>query len=180
MSTIFDNYKQYGIDVYYQNFSDKYSNPHYQDIISCLQLINFNSSHNFLDLFCGDGIITSYLLTKNCKNILGCDKYMDNIYKEKCGKKCFNFSFEDIALNYNIFNQKFDTIIISYAFDLVPNYFKSMIIIHLSMICENLILLRPNKHLIKKNNLFKLHKIFSVGKTSLTWYKNTCSNIKNN
>lgn len=171
MSTVFDKYKQYGIDGYYQNFSNQYSNPHYQDIISCLQLITFNPSHNFLDLFCGDGVITSYLLTKDCNNIIGSDKYMDNIYKEKCGKKCFNFSFEDIALDYNIFNQKFDTIIISYAFDLIPNYFKSMILIHLSMICENLILLRPNKHLIDCKNYFNFYKKISVGKSNLTWYK---------
>ena len=171
MSTIFDQYKKYGIDEYYLKLGDKYSNPHEKYIISCLDLINFNKNDDFLDLFCGDGLITSYLLNKKCHNITGCDKYMSDIYVKKCNKQCLNFSFEDIAFDYNLFDKKFDTIIISYAFDLIPNELRQMIIFHLSLICNDLILLRPNKHLIKENSFFKLHKMISIGKTNLTWYK---------
>jgi SAM-dependent methyltransferase len=138
-----NEYEKYGVDNFYINFADNYSNPHLKQI---QELINYAKNNNLignkiLDLCCGTGEITSCL---NGYNVIGLDPYTYEIYKKNTNKKVLNFNFLDIA-NGKI-QDNFDTIICSFALHLCPKSLLPQVLWHLSQISNNLIILTPHKN----------------------------------
>jgi hypothetical protein len=111
-------YEKYGVENYYQNFGHLYKNPHENEIIKLLKqsLFLFNKNDYILDLSCGNGIITKYLLGNDFINIKGCDPYLYEIYQKETGCECYKLNFNDLINNQ--LNESFNIAICSFALHL--------------------------------------------------------------
>jgi 2-polyprenyl-3-methyl-5-hydroxy-6-metoxy-1,4-benzoquinol methylase len=150
---ITEKYRTLGVQEYYQDLNTQatYMNPHQEFVNQCLMDSFFQyctESTSVLDLACGNGLISNILKSCGVQNIEGSDKYMHDRYTEETGFICHPYSFEDIADFNCIFENRYDVIICSYAFDLVSESYKQKLLYALSTYSDTLILIRPNSHLI--------------------------------
>lgn len=170
MNGITNQYRKIGVDKYYEDFSFEYENPHKGNVISCLEKIYDKKWSNILDLACGDGLISKWIKFYNQDaEIIGCDKFMHDRYQKETGNFCYQHSFEDIANHKVSFDTHFDVIICSYAIDLVPSSYMAKLLWELSNISNNLLLIRPNNHLIESYEWTLSNKI-KVEKSRATLY----------
>lgn len=148
-------YEKSSPQEYYSNNKNEYYNPHSKKIFKCLDyLISEINIGYFLDLGCGNGIVSEYLLNKSYNNFKGCDPYFKDIYENKFHKDCFDKSFEDISKKG--LDDKFDTIICSYALHLCePTYFNNLLY-QLSNSCKKFTVISPSKYPIISNDYFEL------------------------
>jgi len=168
--SIRDEYKKSSPEQYYLNNSNEYSNPHKDRVIKSLDyLISKIDIGYFLDLSCGDGIISEYLHKAGYDNFIGCDPYFSNIYQSKFNKVCLNKSFKDISLNG--ISDKFKTIICSYALHLCDKTYLNNLLYQLSLSCENFIVISPSKYPIINESYFKLVDYKILNRTHIRTYK---------
>jgi hypothetical protein len=139
--SIYDEYALYGVDKYYQNFSDTYYNPHEEKIKEvlvdiCKQYLHVNSS--ILDFSCGDGLVSKFI-NDRYKDVLvkGSDPYFNNKY---CN---YNFSFDDIICGK--MTDKFDIVICCYAYHLLEINKRYDFLTQLSLFTRQFIILSPSK-----------------------------------
>lgn len=166
-----NSYKKYGSsDNYYKSKKHDYINPHLDRIKNCLDLtISQIEIGNFLDLGCGNGEITEYLISRGYSQYKGCDPYFSEIYKDKIGADCLNLSFEDIAKKG--LNEKFDTIFCSYSLHLCDKSYFNNLLYQLSICCKNLVVISPSKYPDISTNYFKLKYSNIYNRTHLRIYK---------
>ncbi len=171
---ITDKYRTIGVQQYYQDpeTQETYVNPHAQFIQECVQEAfyqYFTEDATVLDLACGNGLISTVLKSCGVSNIEGSDKYMFERYSEETSLNCYPYSFEDIA-DFNCqFNQYYDVIICSYAFDIVPESYRNKMLYALSTYTDKLILIRPNSHELDSELWELVHKN-KVQKSTATVY----------
>lgn len=154
---ITDQYRTIGVQEFYasSDVQETYTNPHSNFITECLQdsyYKYFTENTSVLDLGSGNGLVSSLLKSCGVHNIEGSDKYMHERYTEETQFKCYPYSFEDIADFNCTFDKNYDVIICSYAYDLVPDSYRSKLLYALSTYSDNLILIRPNSHKLVDNN----------------------------
>lgn len=170
--SIFQGYRELGVDNFYALNSHSYQNPHENDIKVCLSALFDFSRTSFVDLACGEGLVTKYLLSKNPSlDCYGVDKYLSKRYEEETGKPCFSFSFEQIAdLKCNL-EQK-QTLVISYALDLIkPSYLNKFLYACAYTGFSDMLIIRPNGHIIESEHWI-VSKTFRHGKAKACLYTN--------
>ena len=147
VKSIRDIYSEIGVETYYLTMP--YSNPHEKEVIKLLtenhQLLNLS---NVLDLCCGDGLITTTLSNLGYNNIIGCDPFLFESYKNKTGKLCFQKSFLDIA-KYGIpflRTQKYSCIICSFGLHLCEPSLLPILLHWVSCATHQLVVIAPSKH----------------------------------
>lgn len=159
MLKVYDEYKKYGINEYYKNYSKDYYNPHHIQIkdIFLKHISNLISrNHIILDIACGDGLITRLVNTYNHNyNVEGSDPYFNNIYTN------FHYSFEDIAkgclnTDLNTNKKKYDIGICCYAFHLINESWKYDFLSNLSLKVSKFIIITPSKKIKINHPLWKI------------------------
>ncbi len=155
-----------GIKNFYTKIGSRYSNPHESDISKLIKEIA-NQKLSYLDLACGDGVVTRALVEVGCDNVEGCDPYLYRTYEAKTNKKCHTHYFDELGL----ITQKFDIIICSYALHLLPLSFLPDTLYQLSRMSQKLIILSPHKR-PDINNYWELEKKIILNKTKMRIYKN--------
>ena len=147
MTSIREQYDAVGIDQYYLKYGNEYSNPHERDVVSCLKsLYNENRHKAVFDFACGDGLVSKWIGQRSY--IVGNDCYMKERYVNETGNKCYGYSFKEFINFNNSFEERFDLTVISYALDLCDKDIVPMLLYRLSLISNELIIIRPNNHLI--------------------------------
>lgn len=168
-----DEYNKLGVAEFYKIKNDAYSNPHEKFVEECLLYHWSEKYKTVLDMGCGDGLVTKYLKKNKLvvtDNVYGCDAYMYERYERETKEKCFKYSFEDISKGeYNL--PKVDVIIMSYAIDLVDKSYLNNFLYSLSTLSEELIIIRPNKHILPET-YWKIESDFFNGKSKSILYKN--------
>lgn len=168
-----DEYNEVGVEEFYRLKGEAYINPHKNLVEDCLLYHWDNKYETVLDMACGDGLVTKYLKNKKLilkGNILGCDAYMNERYEIETGEKCLKYTFEDISKGmFDIC--KVDMIIMSYAIDLVEKTYLNNFLYSLSTISDNLLIIRPNKHVIPEV-YWKKESCYFNGKSKSILYKN--------
>lgn len=144
-------YDLYGIDSVY-NGSDPYTNPHMNDILSLVKMINPTNS-SILDLCCGNGEITNLLKSHN--NVHGSDPYMKTIYENNTNTLCYEYSFADISKK---FEHEFDYIICSYALHLCEDSYMSNVLYNLN--CKYLVVISPSDVILDRVLQYLINKKF--------------------
>jgi hypothetical protein len=175
------NYTILGVDDFYEKIGDDYKNPHLIDIEKCIEKIIQDKNITFdsvLDLGAGNGEITSILNKIGIETkIIGCDPYLYKQYERNTGKKCLDYSFEDIHRGA-IDHMKFDTIICSYSLHLCNESILPELLWKLSLISDNLIIISPNnKPVIKEENGWVLLNKFKIGKSKCSVYNSKNTNL---
>lgn len=171
MISIRENYIEKGVESYYSNYGNEYENPHTQDVIKCLRYFYSKNKHKkILDLACGDGLVTKWIGNKS--NVIGSDGYLHKRYTRETKNKCYPYTFADICDFNNYIDNNFDLIIFSYAIDLVESSYIQQLLYRLSLISKELLIIRPNKHLIDSPfwNYLEFHY---EGKAKATFYEST-------
>jgi hypothetical protein len=151
-------YDTIGSTNFYQSFSLnknlKYNNPHSKKfnhiICQILKHIQLNN-HVILDLSAGSGEITKelqkVLTLKN--DIIGCDPYLFEQYKQLTNLKCHKYKFDDIIHNKAIdFPKYFGIIFCSYALHLCNDI--NQLLKYFSTKSEYFCILSPNGHNLQK------------------------------
>jgi SAM-dependent methyltransferase len=140
-----------GVDTYYSENGNKYSNPHHLDIADALKICvdNIKLEHDkpILDFCAGSGEV-SLILKKYIKNkIIGSDPYTHELYKKNTSNDTYQWSFDDI-LNCapDDFNIQFSVIICSYALHLCDKSKLSLVAQYLSRISPYLCIISPHKN----------------------------------
>jgi 2-polyprenyl-3-methyl-5-hydroxy-6-metoxy-1,4-benzoquinol methylase len=166
-------YEQHGVKEYYLSNSDGYSNPHASDIQFLLKdtpsILNPNWS--YLDLACGDGIVSKALIDSSCYNIEGCDPFLSGLYEKNTGKKCHPISFEQISFGIlSDLNKKYDAVICSYALHLAPTSFIPNILFQLREVSDKLIILTPHKRPVIGDLFWNIKLNKKLNKTTIKVY----------
>ena len=143
MVSIREQYETFGVEKYYQEHGDTYSNPHREIIHQLLEEQPIGDK--VLDLCCGSGEVTSYLQQKNpTLHITGNDPYTYASYMRNTQAPCYRFDFKEIAQGA-LTNYHFDTIICSFALHLCPISLLPNVLYQLSLISTTLVILTPHK-----------------------------------
>lgn len=171
MTSIRENYIEKGVAAYYSDYGNEYENPHAQDVIKCLRYFYQKDKHQkILDLACGDGLITKWIGNKS--DVIGVDGYLHKRYTIETGKKCYPYTFANICDFNNSIENNFDLIIFSYAIDLVETSYIQQLLYRLSLISKELLIIRPNKHLIN-SPFWDYQRFHYEGKAKATLYEST-------
>ena len=168
--SIRDEYLKSSPSDYYSKNAINYKNPHSERVIKALDfIIGKIDIGNFLDLGCGNGLVSEYLLSKGLDQFKGCDPYFYKIFSDKLKKECYNLSFEDISKNG--IKDKFKTIICSYSIHLCDKSYLNNLLYNLSIISENLVIISPSKFPIINENYFKLNYKNIIDRTHIRIFK---------
>ncbi len=144
MKAVRNEYAKLGVENYYLKHSKDYLNPH-EKIIKKLLLLAEDKKligKKVLDLACGSGEVT-LTIKEYGHEITGLDPYTFEYYYKKTANKVLNLSFKDIVLGK--LNEKFDTIICSFALHLCHVSMLPNLLWKLSEISDTLIVITPHK-----------------------------------
>ncbi len=165
-----NEYADMGVEDYYRNHADIYENPHFPYI----QLLLEKNQHRIdytktLDLACGGGEVTLILRGLGFEDAIGCDPFTSRLFEKNTGKKCLEFSFEDIIkgllvneslvskllvneslmndqmTNDQMTNHSFSAIISSFAMHLCPQKQLFSLVAQLFLLTPNIIIITPHK-----------------------------------
>jgi hypothetical protein len=164
-------YEKSSPDDYYKTKSHEYSNPHKHRIQKCLDyLIDNYEIDDFLDLSCGDGLVSDYLQKRGFTDFSATDPYFCDIWNKKfVDKKCYSLSFEDISKNG--LPERFDTIICSYALHLCEKSHLNSLLYQLSLSCDKLVVISPSKYPQINEDFFELIDYKIVDRSHIKIYK---------
>lgn len=163
MDAIRNMYSELGVDEFYKEYGNEYTNPH-ADIIKKL-LTDIDAGDYILDLCCGSGEVTRCFPDKH---IIGCDPYTHELYKKLTNREVLTFSFKDIALGA-LAEYSFDTVICSFALHLCEESMLNSVLFQLAMIARKLIILTPHKRPYIKN-YWKLENELIIDRVRLREY----------
>jgi len=168
MKNIREAYKKFGVDAFYKENGNNYINPHI-DVVRQLTKYaedNYDIKTNILDLCCGSGEVT--LALSNKLNIIGNDPYTRDNYIKNTGRKCLQFSFDDIQAG--LLKDNFDTVFCSFALHLCEQSKLQQVLWQLSLVCEKLIIITPHKRPDCNGISFRLIDEVKEGKCKLRLY----------
>jgi ubiquinone/menaquinone biosynthesis C-methylase UbiE len=168
MPSIRQQYEQCGVDSYYLEHGGGYENPHAQDVVKCLRYFYSKEKHmKVLDFACGDGLVSKRI--GNQSKIIGCDGYLYERYTKETGNRCHKHTFQDICDFNNFIENNFDLIVFSYAIDLVESSYIQQLLYRLSTIGKEMLVIRPNKHIID-SPLWSIKEKYNADKSKSALY----------
>ncbi len=160
-----ESYNQSGVDGYYSEQSDSYSNPHTAFVKECLDSIQIDGPR-IIDFGCGDGLVTKHLMKNKSLTFVGIDKYMADRYSRETKFQAVSLGFDEMINGIDV---QADVAICSYVIDLIPDTFIKQVMWSLSQSVERIITIRPNSHRLNCNWLHETQHI-KCGKARLTEY----------
>lgn len=144
--SIRSKYVEHGVDEYYKNHAHDYQNPHEELIKDHLRHYIHGlglTPTSILDLCCGGGEVTKYLDNIGFDNIVGCDPYTHELYENNTSKECLRLDFKNIVQDG--LPKRFDLIVCSFAMHLCPQSMMDTLLYNLSVNCNKLLIISPNK-----------------------------------
>lgn len=172
-------YEKSGVADFYKKKGDSYKNPHFNDIEESIKIINDKNIVDFtnvLDLASGSGEVSKILSELGYENVESTDPYMSEICERNTGKKCMDYSFQDIQLG-KLRNKKYSTIVCSYALHLADKSILHDLLWELSLISENFIIISPNRNPVISDDSWELVDKFVNGKNKIRIYTSKNINI---
>lgn len=172
MQSIRDKYSNVGIETLYK--SGEYNNPHEDRVINLLSRFkseNKVKNKQILDLCCGNGEVTKIFMKDN--DVVGCDPYTYNFYKDQVGLKCFEYSFNDIAFK-NVDFGEYNYIICSYALHLCEKESLSLLLYKLSLYTKDLVIVSPSDVILERVNSnmnWQLYESYKYERSHLFHFK---------
>jgi len=184
---ISNHYRAMGVDGFYEKHAQDYDNPHKEDIHSLLSEFWEPEWTNIriCDLGCGDGLVTKWMMANHpgCTAV-GIDKWMAKRYTEETGFPSFKLDFHQFASDMypngtglekpgdpkSKFNDNYDLIICSYAFDLIRESMQHHWMYKLSQFTDRVLLIRPNRKVLDTWSFRPIKKV-AVGKAKGVLYQ---------
>lgn len=144
-----NEYKNLGVDQFYELNKNTYENPH-SDIIEkhlehLIKTEYLNKTNKILDLCCGTGQVSIPLKNRSFNFLEGCDPYTFEEYKKRTGLNAYNFNFFNL-LSGSLGSKSYDTIICSFALHLAPLSILPDLLYQLSIVSDKLIIISPHKN----------------------------------
>lgn len=158
-----------GVEKFYEENSESYSNPHAIYVKACLERLNLPSNLKVLDVGCGDGLVTKILHHYGNRTLSGIDKHMSERYTRETGYPCRDYSFEEISRGFTEWDGPYDVAVCSYMVDLIPASYMAGFFWHLAKNSQNIVTIRPNNHELDFRWLIP-EKSFKIGKSCLKLY----------
>lgn len=172
-SSVTEQYRDIGVNQYYSQFSETYENPHEKFVVKCLESTFNPEWKSVLDLACGNGLVSKWVhRNHNANLIVGCDKFMSERYKKETGFDCYDLTFEEMTQDVTSIQKQFDVVICSYAIDLLDKSYIGALAWQLATIAKNVILIRPNNHVLDIHGCWHLEALIKHGKSRATVYSN--------
>jgi len=140
--SIRDAYQQHGVETYYRDLGQTYTNPHAARVMTHIQRWSHLDLNDTLDLCCGTGIVTQELLALDFTNIIGCDPFLHEIYRETTGCECYQRDFKQLSKGAE---WKHRNIICSFGLHLCPTSLVPNLCWSLSQIARRLIIIGCGK-----------------------------------
>mmetsp|Transcript_26994 Transcript_26994/g.44065 ORF Transcript_26994/g.44065 Transcript_26994/m.44065 type:complete len:200 (-) Transcript_26994:226-825(-) len=181
-----DAYSHGGAAEYYTTHGSGYRNPHEREL--CLVLEEFLKRHSntldfsekILDLACGSGEVTSFLLSQAKElsifqplNIDACDPYTGEAYLQRIGRNCSAASFEDIE-GGELFGSIYGLCIVSFALHLVQPSRLHNTCMQLALVSRYLFVISPHKKPIITSDMgFNIVDEFIVERVHGRFYKSS-------
>ncbi|WOO40701.1 class I SAM-dependent methyltransferase [Rubellicoccus peritrichatus] len=144
---ITEQYRSKGVENFYKQEGDCYSNPHefaikelLEKVLSGMQYSNAKA----LDLACGSGEATVILKRYGFSQVGGIDPYTYEAYKKRIGRDAERFRFEDIAAGC-LAERSYDLIVCSFAMHLIEPSWLPRLCTQLSLIAPRLFIITPHK-----------------------------------
>lgn len=140
-------YEQYGIEAFYQNFGDRYRNPHEAIIFKIIAAVHHQSQLNLtkvLDLASGSGEVTLALRALGYDQVDGIEPYAFKAYFERTGKPAEQYRFEEIEQGF-LSGRSYTTIVCSFALHLVEPSRLPTLLYQLSRMAPSLLVITPHK-----------------------------------
>jgi 2-polyprenyl-3-methyl-5-hydroxy-6-metoxy-1,4-benzoquinol methylase len=152
-----DAYARLGVKNYYERHAAAYVNPHALQVV---ELIKRNHDRfdcrAVLDLACGNGEVTSALLSLGYKNVIGIDPYTHTNYVARTQCVCYPLSFDDILQGK--LQGNFSAIICSYGLHLVEESKLPALVHQLLVHTTTLVIITPHKR--PELEKYGLQKVF--------------------
>lgn len=143
--SIRDQYNRHGVNGFYAEHAAHYENPHATDVKEVLESVWDNRWQTAMDFACGNGLITK-IKQSECE-FFGVDPFLADRYRHETGRHCYELNTSDfIAADI----PKVDVAIISYAMDIIPESYRSLLLWKLSTLAESLVIIRPNNKIAEQ------------------------------
>lgn len=145
--SIRDEYAAHGVDDFYAQQGDDYSNPHEEQVgdalAKCVARWELDLAH-VLDLACGSGEMTLRLRQLGADQIVGVDPFTGAAYRRRTGQDALPHSFEQIAAG-ELSDRRYSLIVCSYALHLVEPSRLPGLLWQLGILSPALLILSPHK-----------------------------------
>jgi 2-polyprenyl-3-methyl-5-hydroxy-6-metoxy-1,4-benzoquinol methylase len=144
MKHIRNIYEHLGVDNYYRDYGDQYSNPH---IAQVQELVSKNAKKldysTVLDFCAGGGEVSLILHTLGYEDTNGSDPYTQELYTRNTKKECHTWSFDSVIKEG--IKGNYSCIICSFAMHLCPEEKLYPLIIQLFQHSSSLVIITPHK-----------------------------------
>lgn len=144
MKHIRNLYEQLGVDKYYKDYGNQYSNPHFAQIkelvIKNADRLNY---HSILDFCSGGGEISLLVKGLGFDQITGSDPYTHQLYQKKLQQPCHKWSFDDVIKG--VLTEQYSSIICSFAMHLCPEEKLYPLVLQLFQQTSSLVIITPHK-----------------------------------
>lgn len=150
-------YETLGVQKYYEEYGNHYSNPHESKLFVVLSEVvrkYIPENSRVLDFACGDGLVTRYLCESKSIHVEGCDPYTKEQYMKTTNKPCLSYSFLDIATGQ--LDKTYDVVICCYAYHLIDKSLVHDFLYYLSTKCQRFIVVSQTKNIHLQSNYWKL------------------------
>jgi hypothetical protein len=139
-----DAYARMGVRKFYEKNAASYKNPHEPQIAALIKRnhMRFDCS-SVLDLACGNGEVSSVLLSLGYKHIMGMDPYTCENYMHRTTLLCHSLSFDDIMQGK--LEGRFSVIICSYGLHLLEPSKLHGLVQQLLLHTATIVIITPHK-----------------------------------
>ncbi|MCH2044001.1 MAG: hypothetical protein MK212_07630 [Saprospiraceae bacterium] len=143
-------YERLGVDRFYQDYGDQYTNPHEAQV---KQLVLQNQERldysSVLDFCAGGGEVSQILLNLGYVDFKASDPYTYRLYEQKLGKKCEKWSFDQVLRGQ--MSGEYSCIICSFAMHLCDENKLYNLCVQLFQHTASLVILTPHKRPVLEN-----------------------------
>lgn len=144
MKAIRNEYADLGVEQYYLQKGDTYSNPHLLQIEKLLKQNEERIDYNHVLDFCaGSGEVSRMLDDMGYPDAEGSDPYTHKAYSIHCNKPCYNWSFQDVIKGK--LTGTYSAIICSFAMHLCDEKKLYPLVMNLFKAAKDLIIITPHK-----------------------------------
>ena len=148
-----NQYAEQGVDAYYEQHGNTYTNPHFAQIEALLLQNQSKIDYaQVLDFCAGGGEVSQILQQAGFTNLLGCDPYTHELYTQQIAQTCLTYNFQEVIqgrLNEYVANelnnQAFSSIICSFAMHLCPEKQLYPLVYNLFQLTAQIIIITPHK-----------------------------------